>query len=63
VSSIPGANSLFEGQQIKEQGQIKRGETEIEERHRDKDTDRRETPKRNRRRIKDSDQGRSKQQI
>jgi hypothetical protein len=46
VSSISGANIIFEGRQTK------RGETEIEE-----------TLKRNRRGIKDADQGRSKKQI
>jgi hypothetical protein len=43
VSSIPGTNTLFEEQQINGHGQIKR---ELrEERHRDKDPEKRETLK------------------
>jgi hypothetical protein len=47
VSSFPGANTVFEGQQT-------------ERRHRDKET---HIEERHRRDIKDADQGRSKQQI
>jgi hypothetical protein len=52
VSSIPGSNTLFEGQQIN--GQTHREETPIEEREKRRHTHRKE--------IKDADQGRSKQQ-
>jgi hypothetical protein len=48
VSSIPGSNSIFEGRKIKS-----REDKHTEKSHRDNDTDRRVTTKRNRRKIKD----------
>jgi hypothetical protein len=50
VSSIPGANTLFEGQQINEQTHREERRRQIDER-----TQRGETQKRNRRNITEGD--------